>query len=176
MVPDYKAISPAELAYAAGVIDSDGCVSTARYRTTAGNYTYPISVAMTNINEQMPFWFMATFGGHVSIKHPSKQPGGKRFSSTYHWTLHCRKAADFLEAIVPYLILKKGRAEVAIKLARMARMRGCNKGLSLGYRFGQVLIDEAEAKEREKLARQIREANKSSNARVAMRSKMPEVN
>lgn len=162
----------ADLAYAAGVIDSDGCICVARHKTTAGNYTYAISVQMTNIKEVMPLWFFNTFGGHVSKTVVSKQIGGNRFSSTIRWSLHCRKAADFLEAIVPYLKLKQERARAAIKLARMARRKGPEAGQNRGWRFGQTLLTHTELEEREKLARVIREANSSGNARVSMISKM----
>jgi len=170
-------ISQTDLAYAAGVIDSDGCVTASRSKMVNG-ISFRIAVSMTNIQDQIPLWFKETFGGRIS-KTTVTRSGKKIFNSTYKWQLQCRKAADFLELIVPYLKLKKERSEAAIKLARLHRIKGANGHRIAGsgtYRAGNFApLTEAETEQRTALALIIRIANRSSNFRVQFVEKPFEV-
>jgi len=133
--------------------------------------SYRVAVSVTNIKEQVPAWFLSTFGGRISQTSVTRS-AGKHFCSVYKWQLQCRKAADFLELIVPYLKLKKERSEAAIKLARMHRVKSDNLHRIAGsgaFRAGDFApLTEAEMEQRAALALIIRTANRSSNYRVQL--------
>ncbi len=154
-----------DLAYAAGVIDSDGCIHVNQRRTTAGGYTYIVAVTVSLKFDLVPLWFASMFGGPVYRREQSR-PG---YPPMWNWRLDCRKAANFLETILPYLKIKHVRAEAAIRLARSARIRGSNWK-------GRTRITEAEYKERARLALIIRNENKNTNARVLSDIVFPAVN
>ena len=113
------------------------------------------------IDEDSILWLVSVFGGHHDTTNRTRSG-----NVIHRWTLHCRKAADFLELISPYLKLKKARAEVAVKLARMARTRGAAKG-NQGMR---PMTDEEIAMQKP-LADFIRAENLRSNAKIAGYSK-----
>lgn len=150
-------ISLTDRAYAVGVIDSDGWVSVRRGATTGGGYTYAPSVAVSLKFDTVPRWFEFTFGvGTVSKREQSR----KGFPPMWTWSAHCRNAAFVLELLLPYLLIKKDRAEAAISLAHTARNRGKNWK-------DRLFITPEEFADRARLAQIIRDDNMRSNARVA---------
>ena len=167
---DMTNISETDLAYAAGVIDSDGCISVNKSSTVqkSGSRSYMITVRVAQKGDEIPQWFSATFGGRCARYGKGKWTVGMRgtptfFPPLYSWNLYCNDAADFLERIVPYMRLKRFRAETAIRLARMQKRRG-----GKGYRYGGREVTPEENSEREKLALLIRAENQKGNDRVAM--------
>lgn len=155
MVDYSKEIQDTDLAYAAGVIDSDGCIHVNQRRTTSGGYTYAVAVTVSLKFDPVPLWFASLFGGPVYRREQSR-PG---YPPMWNWRLDCRKAANFLEMILPYLKIKRVRAEAAIRLARAARIRGQN------WKSRRNITQE-EYRERATLALIIRNENKNTNARV----------
>jgi hypothetical protein len=98
------------LAYAAGTIDSDGCIQLMRRKgENEGNYSLRVSVSQ--VTESVPLWFVRNFGGKVYKFNPSK--GSRQI--VYRWGLESQKAADFLEKILPFLVEKIERAKVGIQ-------------------------------------------------------------
>lgn len=160
-----KAHSPTDLAYAAGVIDSDGCVTVSRNKAFNGG-SYRIAVHVTMVPSEVPLWFQLTFGGSYKVT-KRKEKNGKSYPPVHCWILYCRNAADFLEQVIPYLKLKRYRAEIAVRLARLHRHKGRNLS-NRGYRYGQVPLSAQERQERTHLAEIIRSENLKSNPRMAL--------
>lgn len=161
-----------DLAYAAGMIDGDGCVSVNKssYIQKGGGRSYMITVRVSQKLPEIPEWFASKFGGKVRIMGKGKTAInglGKTvfFPPLYSWELTCNNAANFLEAILPFLLVKKERSGVAIKLARLHRSRG-----GRGFRYGGVPVTLEENEERHALALLIRAENQKGNTRVAMTS------
>ena len=157
----YNAPAPTdtELAYAAGIIDGEGTISAYRQKSPLGHFRYYIKVHFDMIEDDIPLWFQLKFGGKFS-------PNQNRATSTarQHWGINCRKAAQFLEHIVPYLRLKKNRAELAIQLANAARKPGQNTERRVsGKRIASLPLSLEEQTTREGLALQIRRENLLSN-------------
>lgn len=152
------AIKEVDLAYAAGLFDGEGsvgvCWRVQAKKSTMKTYAVKASVAM--IDQPTILWLVATFGGHYDQTCKTKSG-----NIIHRWTLHARKAADFLELISPYLKLKQDRAEAAIKLARMKRSRGAVHG-NEGVRGMTVVEVEAQ----QPLALFIRQENMRSNPKV----------
>lgn len=156
--------SIADLAYAAGVIDSDGCVTVSRNKVSG---SYRVSVHVSMVPPEVPLWFLKTFGGSYKQQY-RREKEGKTYPDVHIWVLYCRNAADFLELIVPYLKLKKYRAEIAVELARRHSKLGSNQYKSYGSRRGIPPLSPVERQERTRLAEIIRSENLKSNPRTAL--------
>lgn len=136
-------------AYAAGLIDGEGSISARRHNEVRNSFSICVRVDMCD-REPLD-WLADVFGGHVKrIKRTTKS--GKPI---YDWVLFCKKAATFLSMILPYLKIKKKRAELAIELAGTAK---------ISHRY--VVISKDETIHREKLVAAIRAHNFASNARI----------
>lgn len=164
-----------DLAYAAGVIDSDGCITVSKgRRTNHGGYTFAVTVCVGMKTEDVPQWFLATFGGVVrTIRRNgamsiSADGRAKYFPPVFRWEIYAQDRGNFLEAIAPFLKLKRARSEAAIKLVRMHRNRG--NSTKAGF-AGFCPISESEGQERYDLAKFIRAENQKGNDRVVMTAK-----
>lgn len=94
-----------DLAYIAGVIDSDGCISIGR---NAKRYK-PI-VQITQVQPEAINFVNKIFGGSYKIE--------KRLShkDIYKWRIQSRKNLGiFLEAIIPFLKIKREQAKIVIE-------------------------------------------------------------
>lgn len=103
----YGNLSPAQLAYLAGIIDGEGCIRAKQYPGRDPWYPY-VSVKMRTseplhtigqwlnihpyLRKDRPFWVMEWFG---------------------------KRASELLPAILPYLILKQNQAVLAIELGTL---------------------------------------------------------
>jgi len=156
MVPS---VSETDKAYAAGLVDGEGSVGVCwRLQSKRSkNMTFGVNVRVAMIDPDSIMWLRDHFGGCVD--NTNRTRGG---NVIFRWTLHCRKAADFLESILPYLKLKKSRSEAAIKLARMSRKRGATKGDN-----GMAAMTKEETEMQRPLAEFIRSENQRSNPKIA---------
>jgi len=106
-----------DLAYIAGIFDGEGWIGFRRiYRQKQYQKTdIPIrnepACAISNSNRWLLEWFKFAFGGHI-YKGKKTTPTGKEI---YFWTIHTQQARIFLQAILPYLKLKRAEAELALK-------------------------------------------------------------
>ena len=97
-------------AYAAGTIDSDGCIQITRRKSESNNY-YVLRVSVTQVSECIPIWFVRNFSGRVDKFIASKE----RRQPLFRWVIESNKASDFLTSILPYLIEKSERAKLGIQ-------------------------------------------------------------
>jgi len=86
--------------YAAGLIDGEGCILINRQGTA---YTLQVRVGMSS-NKAVSLMHK-TFGGSLKINN---------FSHMYTWVLCSMEAEGFLRCILPFLLVKKDEAQVAI--------------------------------------------------------------
>lgn len=93
-----------ELAYIAGFFDGEGCITT--------NKQYILINASNAYREPLEF-IEKVFGGYVS----EYQPKNKRYKKSYRWIAQGKSALIVLEFLLPYLIVKKERAVLAIESA-----------------------------------------------------------
>lgn len=101
------------LAYLAGAIDSDGCISVKRstyamrVRGDAGAAVYSERVMLKQVTPQIPTLLKETFGGSFRI---DKKPSAKRGRDLYSWQVTDRQAAECLRALLPFLRIKREQA------------------------------------------------------------------
>lgn len=104
-----------DLRYIAGFLDADGCVAIARYQKPGSIHTrYQPRVTATNCDRRIPDALQKMFGGSV---HKTKVTTAKH-RATYNWIAVSKTATDFIEAIYPFLVVKKKQAELALKLQK----------------------------------------------------------
>jgi hypothetical protein len=102
-------ITEIEVAYAAGIFDGEGCIHIAPYRKRGRPY-HRLMVAVTNTDFPLLDWLHARWGGHL----------GKPLLTNRHrpckiWALSEGYAYPFLNAVYPYLIVKRRQAELALQ-------------------------------------------------------------
>lgn len=100
-----------KLAYIAGIVDGEGYVGLVKQTYGRGRrgYGYNLTVTVGMTNETLPTWLHAEFGGVLS----HRTHGGNNKDS-WDWRLRGPGAKSFLELILPYLVIKKGQAEIGI--------------------------------------------------------------
>lgn len=104
------AASEADLAYLAGMIDGEGCITIikdAHKRATGPRYRLRLYV--TNISSPLMDWLSATFGGRV---HSRKADSGK---VVYHWCAADSAVETILRLALPYLKVKGEQARLALE-------------------------------------------------------------
>lgn len=112
---------PINLAYAAGVIDSDGYIGVNRSTyamRVRGDATQAIYQPRIMVKQVVPAaieLLHEMFNGYVSKAPPTAELG--RFLFT--WEVHSAKAGSACEALLPYLRIKRAQAENALEVARI---------------------------------------------------------
>lgn len=107
------------LAWAAGIVDADGCIAIQRHthtRTGKSGLSFTMYVSVSNNIPEMLVELQSLFGGGIS-------DAAKQKSTTAHWRweVSCKKAETMLRRILPYLIAKKNQAEVALSSREFVR-------------------------------------------------------
>jgi len=97
------------LAYAAGLMDAEGCFSIYKPKPTSDRTTtsYQARIVLSSVELSLIKWLVETFGGFYTTHRPKK---GRVW---YQWNINSHKAATkFLSGILSYLRIKKAEAEV----------------------------------------------------------------
>jgi len=126
---DYSVVSDTDWAYTAALMDGEGSFTISKVigKSTAGNpyNAFDCKVMISNTSEVLMNWIISRFGGAIrlSIKHISKKAkanGQKSQKPCYRWTVEkYENQEDFLKYILPYLVIKKEQAEVALEYVQM---------------------------------------------------------
>ena len=108
------------LAYAAGLMDGDGCISLVKgsRATFNGNRVYwyiVVTVGMAKKGLPVLEMLRSLFGGKVE----KCRAETLRHAAKYRWRLHGRGATTFLWAICPFLVLKQEQAQLALRLEEL---------------------------------------------------------
>lgn len=107
-VPTWK---PVDLAYAAGIFDGEGYIG-----IEGGNGRNHHAVLKVQMVEgPVLHWLANTFGGTVKFVRSTK-PG--QYRDQARWVRGSLKAVVLLEAVKPYLKLKRKQADLCIRLHR----------------------------------------------------------
>lgn len=113
--------TPTDLAYAAGVIDSDGYIGVhrsdyaMRVRGDASQAVYVPRVQVKQVTPQAIDFLHGAFGGHVVVGKPSSAKGRPLIA----WGVHSAAAGAVCHAVLPYLRIKREQALNAIDVCRI---------------------------------------------------------
>lgn len=107
-------------AYYAGFFDGDGYIGIARARPPGKRPVLRLQVSIHHTNIWILQSLKFAFGGSIYVDDQVTPTQNVK----YLWQLECRRAAAFLEAIFPFLKLKRAEAELGLKFQRAKRWGG----------------------------------------------------
>ena len=112
------------LAYFAGLFDGEGCINVTDVKPKLARRSFQTLAQVSMTDRRSLYLLMDSFGGSVRL---TNKEGAQPIlvCRVYHKT-----AKLFLEAILPYLIVKKLQAELLIELENGVPGRGVQKRLS----------------------------------------------
>jgi len=149
------------LAYAAGIIDGEGCIRIVVRRPRNGKSTqHSLMLQVAQKDGILMDWLYGNFGGMVYLK--NKKTDGSDW--IYEWRIMEKKAAEILKQTLPFLTVKKHQAEIGLRFQTHKTGAG-------NYGDGRYKpLSEHELILREKLAQEIsqvkKEYRKSKNPNV----------
>lgn len=106
-----RTYQPLDLARLAAYLDGEGCIniSSIKSKTRAGQrQDGRMQVTIGNTDPRLARWLISTFGGDAQL---TTQGRTKKF---WYWRKSGRYAAALLIQCLPYFIMKRDQAEVAI--------------------------------------------------------------
>lgn len=115
------ASAPVNLAYAAGVVDSDGYIGVhrsdyaMRVRGDAGQAVYAPRVQVKQVTAEAVDLMHDLFGGH---RYGGK-PTAARGRPLLVWSVHSAMAGRVCEELLPYLRIKRAQAENVLEMCRI---------------------------------------------------------
>lgn len=138
-----------ELAYIAGLFDGEGCVALHRFRGRKNRCDaakIALTCSITNTDKRAIDFMQSRFKGSVACEDRSRH----NHKNSWKWAIFSRQAAAFLKEILPFLVLKKERAILAIQFADNL----------LDLRYAKPQEKPAEVERRESLYRRMKAMNK----------------
>jgi hypothetical protein len=105
-----------DIRYIAGLIDGEGCVTIhlRLQKSTISPHGYSVQVSIAQKRPKVLRMIRSLFGGHLA-------PPRKK-CKVYILTYTHRKAEAILKAVLPYLIVKKREAEIALELRELVKI------------------------------------------------------
>lgn len=104
-------------AYAAGVVDAEGCLAIAKSNDPRGPI-YSARVVVSNRAKELTSYFSHHFGGYTTVSKPRKE----NHNINYLWHLSSGQHTErFLSQIYPHLRYKKEQADILFEYLHMGR-------------------------------------------------------
>lgn len=100
-----------ERAYMAGIVDGEGSIGVRRRL----RYITPI-LQVTNTRKDLLEWLVLRCGGAIYVN-KEERDGRKQL---YSWQTFGRKAQAIIREILPYLVIKRQQAELALTIRQFA--------------------------------------------------------
>ena len=100
-----------DLAYLAGIVDGEGCITITENMKGGRNY-YRLVLDITNTSYDLMQWLEDTFSHTIRTSYYRST----NRTDMYGWTASGNQAQDLLRLILPYLIIKKPQAEIALEM------------------------------------------------------------
>lgn len=123
-----KQLTETEKAYIAGFLDADGCVGISRNKSRSKAYEWDYALRVMIINSDFEFikWLKEKTG--IGTAYESKKAFKPNWSPVHRWQATADKGRQILEQLLPYLIVKKYRSEMCLKLPKT---KNCKCGRTL---------------------------------------------
>ena len=122
---DLSRVTPVDLAYAAGIIDGEGCLTIVKQSYKRAGYpdNYWVRAEVGTVDDRICPWLYETFGGALNRK-TVVWKGVPRL--TYRWSVSHAQLSDFLVAVRPYLKLKGDIANALLECYATRTVPGKN--------------------------------------------------
>lgn len=117
-----------DIAYLAGIIDGEGCLTAGTYsKTTAGNPSFQTMLKVSNTEEKLINWLKDTFGGLICNYTPAQTAKNSR-KQVFMWQVSGDRLLHICELTLPFSVSKKEQLQTMIKLRETFKDRGYTKG------------------------------------------------
>ena len=125
LFPHDREWTVAELAYFAGIIDGEGCLSltVGKRRANGLSLTRATQLYVGNTDPRVIQWIQSRFGGSVALR-PSPHP--ERHKPLWRWLCSGANIEPVLRAVLPYLIIKREQATLILAYRKTMAMVGSN--------------------------------------------------
>lgn len=111
-----------QLAYLAGIIDGEGCITILYY---AKQRKYIPNFSVVNTDLCLIEWLVDTFSGKFYTRRPQKDRPLDKVK--YEWVISQSIIDKLLPKILPFLVIKKKNAELLLKFRETYKERGFQK-------------------------------------------------
>lgn len=102
-----------ELPYVAGLFDGEGYITINKYHHPKGTHIrYQLFVGIGMTDKPVIEAIAEQFGGMFTSYKSPKKPTHRR---VFEWRVSSKSAVPFLKAVLPWLIVKKDRANLVLK-------------------------------------------------------------
>lgn len=108
------AMSEAELGWAAGILDGEGCIHLYHATALKKYHTYVLQVSISNTSLVLLHRF-AEIVGEGRVNRLTRQPAKDTHRQQWVWMVAARKAETVLTMLLPYLVNKRPEAELALR-------------------------------------------------------------
>lgn len=138
----------------AAFIDGEGTIAIKNLSTKSGRYSQLI-VAISNTDPRLPVWCKENFGGllYASDSNAKKSSKQRRY---YRWITFSAQAEKIVRNCLPYFLLKREQAEVALTYRTTFRYR-TGHGSKQMIDAAELMLRQACREELHRLKRQIPE-------------------
>ena len=118
-----KNIPLTTLAYWAGILDGEGCIYFTYNFSKRRNICHTLAINIANTFKSILDIGRIDFG--IGFVRKRKNRNEQKWQDVYEWDIKGRSACEFLELLLPYLVIKKEQAELAIYYFKNVKnMRG----------------------------------------------------
>lgn len=121
-------LSEVQKAYIAGIMDGEGSIYIARatnhYNKKSRRIYHQLRLIIANTNREMLVYIKNSVGYGAIVQFRNVSNNHK---AVYTYQLCALKAKELLEAIYPFLIIKKAQANIAFEFAKTIREKNNNK-------------------------------------------------
>lgn len=102
-------IKETEAAYAAGIVDGEGYIDIYKASTSIASKSpsFMLRVIISQKDGKIMNWLEKRFGGHVQMEQ-------RKDTYIYRWDIRSQAAAKFLNIVLPFLIIKREQAYLAL--------------------------------------------------------------
>ncbi len=119
-------IEPTMLAYLAGFFDGEGCIYILKAKHGDAVH-YGLEISYTNSEIEPLQLAQSIFGGQISSLNEMRP----RYKSVHRLRIRSNQAATALSVLLPYLVIKRKRAEIALEFQEKLRGTGNVRHLSI---------------------------------------------
>ncbi|MCH7772288.1 MAG: LAGLIDADG family homing endonuclease [Bacteroidetes bacterium] len=144
-----------KFAYAAGMVDGDGSICINKKKVSNGPragevQNYYMLVVVTQKDGKVIDWLIGNFGGSTYLHWKGTNTGW-----SHEWVVNHNNAKDFLKNILPFLVIKKRQAEIAIQFQERLKV-GSKDRNEKGRITGKIRLTDYELGIRKKLMEELR--------------------
>lgn len=123
--------SAEKLAYFAGYFDGEGCIHIARKKpyakSRAVSFQHSLQIKIASVNPAVLYEILSYYGGTICKQ---KKTLKENWRIAWNWHLCSRASTDFISDVLPFLVLKRQEAELALEFQRKCLPKRGKKRLS----------------------------------------------